>query len=102
MAKAPRLFPGPQHDHRACLAAGLSHAEAVCAVRFREQDANGNYSGGPMYYIKNGLHKRWHWLGVAFAIFGGLAGFGIANTVQSNFDQEPLGDENFPAKSRNV
>ncbi len=60
------------------------YAEAVCAVRFREQDANGNYSGGPMYYIKNGLHKRWHWLGVAFAIFGGLAGFGIANTVQSN------------------
>ena len=33
MAKAPRLFPGPQHDHRACLAAGLSHAEAVCAER---------------------------------------------------------------------
>lgn len=60
------------------------YAEAVCAVRFREQDAKGNYSGGPMYYIKNGLHKRWHWLGVAFALFGGLAGFGIANTVQSN------------------
>jgi AGCS family alanine or glycine:cation symporter len=60
------------------------YAEAVCAVRFREQDAKGNFSGGPMYYIKNGLHKRWHWLGVAFAIFGGLAGFGIANTVQSN------------------
>jgi AGCS family alanine or glycine:cation symporter len=60
------------------------YAEAVCAVRFREQDAHGNFSGGPMYYIKNGLHKRWRWLGVAFAIFGGLAGFGIANTVQSN------------------
>jgi AGCS family alanine or glycine:cation symporter len=38
------------------------YAEAVCAVRFREQDAAGNYSGGPMYYIRNGLHKRWHWL----------------------------------------
>ena len=60
------------------------YAEAVLAVRFREQDSQGNYSGGPMYYIKNGLHKRWHWLGVAFAIFGSLAGFGIANTVQSN------------------
>jgi AGCS family alanine or glycine:cation symporter len=60
------------------------YAEAVCAVRFREQDERGNYSGGPMYYIKNGLHRRWHWLGVAFAIFGSLAGFGIANTVQSN------------------
>jgi AGCS family alanine or glycine:cation symporter len=66
------------------------YAEAVLAVRFREQDAKGNYSGGPMYYIKNGLHKRWHWLGVAFAIFGSLAGFGIANTVQSNSISEVL------------
>ena len=68
------------------------YAEAVLAVRFREQDANVNYSGGPMYYIKNGLHKRWHWLGVAFAIFGSLAGFGIANTVQSNSVSQVLQD----------
>ena len=60
------------------------YAEAVLAVHYREQDANGNYSGGPMYYIKNGLHKRWHWLGFLFALFGSLAGFGLANTVQSN------------------
>ncbi len=60
------------------------YAEAVCAVQFREQDEQGNYSGGPMYYIRNGLHKRWHWLAYAFALFGSLAGFGIANTVQSN------------------
>jgi len=66
------------------------YAEAVCAVRFREQDAKGNYSGGPMYYIRNGLHRRWHWLGVAFAIFGSLAGFGIANTVQSNSVSDAL------------
>jgi AGCS family alanine or glycine:cation symporter len=66
------------------------YAEAVLAVRFREQDEKGNYSGGPMYYIRNGLHKRWHWLGVAFAIFGSLAGFGIANTVQSNSIAEVL------------
>jgi len=68
------------------------YAEAVCAVRFREQDEQGNYSGGPMYYIKNGLHKRWHWLGIAFAIFGSLAGFGIANTVQSNSVSQVLHD----------
>jgi AGCS family alanine or glycine:cation symporter len=68
------------------------YAEAVCAVRFREQDAEGNYSGGPMYYIKNGLHRRWHWLGFAFAIFGSLAGFGIANMVQSNSIAEVLRD----------
>ncbi len=66
------------------------YAEAVLAVRFREQDEKGNFSGGPMYYIRNGLHKRWHWLGVAFAIFGSLAGFGIANTVQSNSISEVL------------
>ena len=60
------------------------YAEAVCAVHFREQDANGNYSGGPMYYIRNGLHTRWHFLAFAFALFGSLAGFGLANTVQSN------------------
>ncbi|MBN7798819.1 alanine/glycine:cation symporter family protein [Parahaliea mediterranea] len=68
------------------------YAEAVCAVRFREQDADGNYSGGPMYYIRNGLHRRWHWLGYAFAIFGSLAGFGIANTVQSNSVSQVLSD----------
>jgi len=68
------------------------YSEAVCAVQFREQDADGNYSGGPMYYIRNGLHKRWHWLGIAFAIFGSLAGFGIANTVQSNSVSQVLND----------
>lgn len=68
------------------------YAEAVCAVHFREKDEDGNYSGGPMYYIKNGLHKRWRWLGYAFALFGSLAGFGIANTVQSNSVSQVLHD----------
>ena len=66
------------------------YAEAVCAVTFREQDEKGNYSGGPMYYIRNGLHRRWHWLAYAFALFGSLAGFGIANTVQSNSVSQAL------------
>jgi AGCS family alanine or glycine:cation symporter len=68
------------------------YAEAVCAVRFREQDEEGNFSGGPMYYIRNGLGKKWHWLGFAFALFGSLAGFGIANTVQSNSVSQVLHD----------
>ena len=59
-------------------------AEAVLAVKYREVDENGNYSGGPMYYIKNGLSKKWAWLGTAFAVFGAIAGFGIGNTVQAN------------------
>ena len=60
------------------------YAEAVCAVQFREQDENGNYVGGPMYYIKNGMGEKWKWLATLFAIFAAIAGFGIGNTVQSN------------------
>jgi AGCS family alanine or glycine:cation symporter len=60
------------------------YAEAVLAVKYREQDSNGNHVGGPMYYIKNGLGKKWAWLGTLFAIFGSIAAFGIGNTVQSN------------------
>ena len=60
------------------------YAEAVLAVRYREVDEDGNHVGGPMYYIKNGLGRHWAWLGVLFAIFGALAGFGIGNTVQAN------------------
>ncbi len=60
------------------------YAEAVCAVHYREVDERGDHVGGPMYYIKNGLGRRWAWLGTCFAIFGGLAGFGIGNTVQAN------------------
>ncbi|WP_133407683.1 alanine/glycine:cation symporter family protein [Parashewanella tropica] len=59
-------------------------AEAVLAVKYRETDENGNHIGGPMFYIKNGLGKKWAWLGGAFAVFGSIAGFGIGNTVQSN------------------
>ncbi len=76
----------------ALLGMATKYAEAVCAVRFREQDALGNYSGGPMYYIRNGLHPRWHWLGYMFALFGSLAGFGLANTVQSNSVAQVLDD----------
>ncbi|WP_455206031.1 alanine/glycine:cation symporter family protein [Kaarinaea lacus] len=60
------------------------YAEAVCAVRFRETDERGMHVGGPMYYIKNGLGKKWAWLGTLFALFGAIAGFGIGNTVQAN------------------
>jgi AGCS family alanine or glycine:cation symporter len=60
------------------------YAEAVLAVKYREQDSKGNHVGGPMYYIKNGLGKNWAWLGTTFAVFGAIAAFGIGNTVQSN------------------
>ena len=43
---------------------GTKYAEAVCAVRFRETDENGNFVGDPMYYIQNGLGAKWKWLAV--------------------------------------
>ncbi len=60
------------------------YAEAVCAVHYREKDANGHSIGGPMYYIKNGLGQSWAWLAWLFAFFGAVASFGIGNTVQAN------------------
>ena len=60
------------------------YAEVVLAVHYRERDAAGRWVGGPMYAIRNGLGRRWAWLGTAFAVFGGLAGFGIGNMVQAN------------------
>ncbi|HTF95788.1 MAG TPA: sodium:alanine symporter family protein [Cellvibrio sp.] len=66
------------------------YAEIVLAVHFREKDEKGEYIGGPMYAIKNGLGRSWAWLGFAFALFGGLAGFGIGNMVQANSMAEVL------------
>ncbi|WP_119155747.1 alanine/glycine:cation symporter family protein [Caldimonas tepidiphila] len=60
------------------------YGEVVLAVKYRERDDRGEHVGGPMYAIRNGLGRRWHWLGTAFAVFGGLAGFGIGNMVQAN------------------
>ena len=58
------------------------YAEVTLAVKYRERNANGDWVGGPMYYITNGLGKGWKWLAVIFAIFGCLASFGIGNTTQ--------------------
>ena len=57
------------------------YAEVLLSVHFRETDEHGEQMGGPMFAIKNGLGRRWAWLGAAFALFGGLAGFGIGNMV---------------------
>lgn len=58
------------------------YGEAVLAVKYRIKDEKGEMSGGPMYYIANGL--GWKWLGTLFAIFAAIAAFGIGNMVQSN------------------
>lgn len=66
-------------------------AETVLAVHYREVTPAGNVVGGPMYFIKNGLGQKWVWLGTLFAIFGGLAGFGIGNMTQANAIAGALG-----------
>ena len=64
------------------------YAEAVCAVTYREVDANGLHVGGPMYYLRNGVGafapELGKWLGLGFAVFGAVAAFGIGNAVQVN------------------
>lgn len=66
------------------------YSEVVLSVHFREKDSLGYFVGGPMYAIKNGLGKKWVWLGTLFALFGGLCGFGIGNMVQVNSMAESL------------
>ena len=66
------------------------YAEVLLAVHFRETDEHGEQMGGPMFAIKNGLGRGWAWLGAAFALFGGFAGFGIGNMVQSNSIAEAM------------
>ena len=61
------------------------YAECLLAVKYRTVDANGNISGGPMYYIENGLGKKYKPLAVMFAAFGILcAYFGIGTFAQVN------------------
>ena len=60
------------------------YAEALLAVKYRERNDKGDWVGGPMYYIKNGLGKNWTWLAVLFCLFGALAAFGIGNMTQVN------------------
>lgn len=79
------------------------YAEAVLAVKYRERDNAGNFVGGPMYYIKNGLGRKWYWLAPTFAAFGAVAAFGIGNGVQANSVANVL-NENFsiPAQATAV
>lgn len=59
-------------------------SEVTLAIHFREKNTNGEYVGGPMYYIKNGLSKKWHFLAVLYALFGVLTVFGTGNATQVN------------------
>lgn len=58
-------------------------AEATLAVRYRSKE-RGEYLGGPMYIIENGLGKRWRWLACLYSFFGIFAAFGVGNATQIN------------------
>ena len=60
------------------------YSEVVLAVHYRERNAAGDWVGGPMYYIKNGLSRRWRSLAVMFSVFGAIAVFGTGNATQVN------------------
>ena len=60
------------------------YAEVTLSLKYREKNQAGDWVGGPMYYIRNGLGKNWKWLASIFAVFGALAAFGIGNMTQIN------------------
>lgn len=61
------------------------YAEGCLAVKYRTVDKNGEIAGGPMYYIENGLGKKYKPLAFLFAFFGVLvAFFGIGTFAQVN------------------
>ena len=60
------------------------YAEVVLAIRYRQRNEKGEWVGGPMYYIRNGLGQNWAWLGTIFSILACLAAFGIGNMTQVN------------------
>ncbi len=59
-------------------------AEATLSVRFRERNTAGEWVGGPMYMIRNGMGCRWQWLAAVYAFFGVVAAFGVGNATQVN------------------
>ena len=68
----------------ALLGMGTKFAEVTLAVHYRERNDKGDYVGGPMYYIKNGLGQKWIWLAYMYAFFGVCAVFGTGNATQVN------------------
>lgn len=60
------------------------YSEVVLSIKYRERNKNGEWVGGPMYYIKSGLGRRWKWLAGIFCVLAILASFGIGNIAQIN------------------
>ena len=75
---------------------GTHFAEVVLGMYYRKYDENLGYSGGPMYYLENGVGKELGFkrfgkvLAVMFALFTFIATFGIGNMTQVNSISEAL------------
>lgn len=67
----------------ALIGMATKYSEVLLAVKFRERNKYGDWVGGPMYYIKNGLGKNWKWLGIIFCVFAALAALGTGNAIQA-------------------
>jgi len=61
----------------------LKYAEATLALEYRQINADGSASGGPMYYIEKGLGPKWRPMALAFGVFTVLASFGTGNSIQA-------------------
>ncbi|HNR44109.1 MAG TPA: sodium:alanine symporter family protein [Methanofastidiosum sp.] len=63
-------------------------SEVVLGVKYREKNPDGEFSGGPMYYIQKGFKERYNIdakaLAILFAVFGVIASFGIGSMAQAN------------------
>ena len=59
-------------------------SEATLAVHFRHRNASGEFVGGPMQMICNGLSKRWLPFAGVYAFMGVFAAFGVGNATQIN------------------
>ena len=82
-------------------------AEATLAVRYRVRDSAGDYVGGPMYMIRQGMGRRWQWLGAVYSFFGVVAAFGVGNATQINavvsgFNQAVVFFGGVPGKTMNL
>ena len=58
------------------------YSEIVLSIKYRQKNADGQWVGGPMYYIKNGLNCKW--LAAVFSILAMVACLGTGNATQSN------------------
>lgn len=69
-----------------CAVLGMitKYTEATLAIRYRKKNNNSEIIGGPMYYIENGIGKKWRWMGVLYCVFGVIACFGVGNATQIN------------------